>query len=170
MSGIFKTPSDGYVEVPLLDDERIVHQQTAAALRGKVSVTGGQLVITTQRILFRALDVGAAVNLLRQSVDFLPDGLGVLGKMVDKSLDYATAYMGSVTGAIDTSAVRSVSPGMSAAVSHPPSLIVTMANGNSVEIGILHSISSPNFWPANTTDRHEIIGLIRSLLVQNGMS
>lgn len=162
MSGIFAAKSDGYADVPLLGGEQIVRTQTAS-VDGK-SIWGGQLVITNQRILFRPLDVKGATKLLNDGIEFLPDQLAVLGKVVSKALDYAGAYGDNLAGAVPRAEIASVATGKGAALFHPPSLLLALGSGQKVELGILYGRLSPNLDPRNSRARDEIVTLIRALI------
>ena len=162
MSGIFAPKPDGYVDVPLLEGEEIVRRQ-AASVDGK-SIWGGQLVLTNQRLLFGPLDMRGARKLINDGVEFLPDGLGVLGKVVSKALDYTTAYQDGLAGAVPTTAIASVGPGQNRGLFHPPSLLLTMDNGTRVEIGILESKFTPNIALSNRVARDEMVQLIAAQL------
>ncbi|HEU4568933.1 MAG TPA: hypothetical protein VFR99_12930 [Marmoricola sp.] len=167
MSGIFAPKSDGYVEVPLLEGEHMIRQQTAS-VDGK-SIWGGQLVLTDQRLLFRPLSVKGATKLINDGIDFLPDDLGVLGKLVSKALDYSTAYGEGKAGAVATRSIQQVAAGRNAGLFHPPSLVLTLEDGTRVELGILRSRGSANADPRNNAVRDEWLGLIRQHLSPDGL-
>ena len=59
---------------------------------------------------------------------------------------------------------------MDAALLHPPSLELTFAKGQTLEIGILKSMGSPNFWHANNEARDEMVAAIMTQLVANGLA
>lgn len=160
MSGIFKAPSDGYVDVPLLSGEQVLRRQTAAYLKGGKSIWGGQLIVTNQRILFRPLDVGAAASMIKDGIDFLPGNLADLGKVVSKTLDYTTAYGERLAGAVGIAEIVSASRGQNASLTKPASLVLRFADGRALEIGVLKGKGYPTFWPANHTVRDEVVSLI----------
>lgn len=164
MTGIFAPKPDGYLDVPLLDGEQMIRQQTASYLVDGKAVWGGQLVLTSQRLLFRPLDLNGLSKMAQDGVDLLPGDLAVFGKVVDKVLDYTTAYGNAKAGAVETSLITSVRAGRDAALLHPPSLVLTMSDGRELEIGILHSIHSPNFLPVNNADRDEMVTAIAGQL------
>lgn len=168
MSGIFGPKSDGYVDVPLLEGEQIIRQQTAS-VDGK-SIWGGQLIVTNQRVLFRPLDMKGTTKLINDGIGFLPDNLGVLGKVVSKALDYTTAYQDGLQGAAPTAAIAGVRVGGNGGLFHPPSLVLTMDTGTQVEIGILKSRLTPNFSTANRLARDELILLISAQRAAGGLA
>lgn len=168
MSGPFAPKAGDYAQVPLLEGERRIREQVAT-IDGN-SLWGGQLVLTDQRLLFQPLDVKAATKLLSNGIDFMPANLAVLGKVVSKALDYTTAYQDGLEGAVPTTAITSVDPGRGPALFHPPSLVLTMDNGNTVEFGILRSKLTPNISPTNTTARDEMVALIRAQLALGGLT
>lgn len=165
MSGIFRTPSDGYADVPLLAGEQVIRRQTASV--GAPSMWGGQLVVTNQRILFRPVDVKGLAELLTEGVSLLPDGLADLGKLVPKVLDYASAYQDGLAGALPTASITGVRAGRDPQMTAPPSLILGLDTGSTVELGILTSIRTPSIWPGNRTARDDTIELIDALLAQS---
>jgi hypothetical protein len=168
MSGIFAHKSDGYADVPLLEGEQIIRRQTAS-VDGK-SIWGGQLVLTNQRLLFRPLDMKGTTKLINDGIEFLPDNLGVLGKVVSKALDYTTAYQDGLPGAVPTSAIASVKAGRNGGLLQPPSLVLTMDNGTRVEIGILKSKFTPNIARSNRVARDEMVQLIKAQMAAGGLA
>jgi len=162
MTGIFGPKPTGYVAIPLLAGEQIVRQQPASYLVNGKAMWGGQLVLTNQRLLFQPLDMGAVTKLISEGIDFLPDNLAILGKVVSKALDYTSTYQGKLTSAINSSSIVGVVAGMNASLGHPPSLILTFDNGRRLELGILNSIKSPNFLPANNAARDAMVAAIRA--------
>jgi hypothetical protein len=163
-TGIFAPRPDGYIEVPLLDGERLIRQQTASYLVNGKAIWGGQLVLTSQRLLFRPLDLNGLSKIAKDGIELLPDDLAVFGKVVDKVLDYSTAYGNQKAGAVATSLITSVRPGRNAGLLHPPSLVLTMSDGRQLEIGILHSLTSMNPLPINNVARDETVAAISAQL------
>jgi hypothetical protein len=161
---------DGYIDVPLLADEQMVHQQTASYLVYKKPIWGGQLALTNQRVLFRPLDPTATSKMIKDGIAFLPDDLAVLGQVVDRVLDYSTAYGEDTVAAIEAFAISGVGGGMDASLLHPPSLVLTLVGGRTIEIGVLKSLGSANFWHANNTARDEMVAAISDQLVANGVA
>lgn len=168
MSGIFAPKPDGYVNVPLLEGEQVIRRATAS-VDGK-SVWGGHLILTNQRLLFRPLDMKGTTKLINDGIEVLPDGLGVLGKVVSKALDYATAYQDGLQGAVPNTAIAGVEPGEDPGLFHPPSLVLTLDIGTRIEIGILRSKLTPNLWSSNRVARDEIVQLIRNQLSVGGVA
>ena len=160
---------DGYIEVPLLEGEQMVRQQTASYLVYGKPIWGGQLALTSQRVLFRPLDGSATSKMIKDGIDFLPDGLAVLGKVADKVFDYSVVYDAGSVGAITTQLITGVRGGMDAGVLHPPSLALTLVDGRTIEIGILKSLGSLNIWHANNTARDEMVASISAQLIANGL-
>lgn len=163
MSGIFHS-SGGYVDVPMLEGERIVHQTAATFLIGDTSMWPGKLVLTNQRLLFKPVSLKAISDILKEGIEFLPGNLAVLGKVVDKVLDYSTAYGDSKAGAVKTSTITGVRPGNNAALIHPPSLILAFGDGRSLAIGIVQALWCPHIWPGNNRARDEMVAAISSQL------
>jgi hypothetical protein len=168
MSGIFAPKSDGYADVPLLEGEQIIRQQ-ASSVDGK-SIWGGQLVLTNQRLLFRPVDMKGTTKLINDGIEFLPDNLAVLGKVVSKALDYTTAYQDGLPGAVPTTAIGSVGIGRNGGLFHPPSLVLTLDTGNRVEFGILKSKFTPNIAPSNRVARDEMVQLIKAQMAAGGLA
>jgi hypothetical protein len=83
-------------------------------------------------------------------------------------LDYGETYVGAKAGAIETSTIRGVSAGREGSLSHPPSIVLALSDGRSVEIGILAGVWSLGNSSKNTIARDEIIALVSRLLLQNG--
>ncbi|NEA36926.1 hypothetical protein [Streptomyces sp. SID13031] len=142
----------------------MIRQQVASYMVNGKAMWGGQFALTNQRLLFRPLDTSGVAKMIKDGVEFLPGDLAILGKVVDKALDYSTAYGDSLAGAINTSEIVGVIRGRNAALSHPPSLVLEFADGRRLEIGVLKSIGSPNFLPSNNSARDEMIEAILSEL------
>ena len=121
-------------------------------------------MLTSQRLLFRPLDLAGVTKLAENGIDLLPDNLAVLGKIVDKILDYSKAYADGKAGAINTAAIISVRAGREKGLFNPPSLVVATSSGRNVEIGVLASIKSPNPSPKNTAARDAMVQAINEQL------
>jgi hypothetical protein len=170
MTDFFASESDGYIDVPLLDDEQVIRQQTASYLVYRKPIWAGQLALTNQRLLFRAIDANSTSKMTKDGIEFLPDDLAVLGQVVDKVLDYSTVYTSEPTVTINAPAISGVRAGMDAALLHPPSLVLTFSHGETLEVGILKSMGCANFWHANNEARDEMVAEILSQLVSNGLT
>jgi hypothetical protein len=160
---------DGYIDVPLLTDERMVRQQAACYLVYEKPIWPGQLALTNQRLLFRPLDLTATSKMTRDGICFLPDDLAVLGTVVGGALDYAAVYEEGSARVIHPPTISGVRPGMGASLLHPPSLVLTFADGSTMDIGIVKGMGSANFWHANNTARDEVVEEISAQLVANGV-
>lgn len=99
-------------------------------------------MLTTQRLMFRPLDVGVATAVL--------GGGGV--------------HLGPKSLAVPTSFIAKVEPGRDPGLFHPPSLVLTLRDGTRVVIGIGASRFTPNISGKNRTARDEMVALINAQL------
>lgn len=155
-TGFFKaTPEqDHYVDMPLLPNETILLRQ-AAARPG----IGGQLVVTTQRILWRPISLykeGQAPA----DADRRPSVLAALSAATHKSAPPSQLDVGSAI------AIRA---GRSGGLFHPPSVVLTTEEGSEVEIGILDAMLSSNRSRKNVVARDRVLAALQKAL-QEGHS
>jgi len=164
MTGVFQPPDEGYVKVPLEEGEQELLRKTAGLIQAGTSSVGGVLVLTNRRLLFRPLDVSKATKVLKESVDFLPDGFAEVGKVAGKAIDAVDGAITSKAGGIGYKAITDVRTGRGATVIRPPTLYIETATGRTIEFGVLRGIGEPNISPRNKSHRDEMVQAIKSVL------
>jgi hypothetical protein len=164
MTGVFEPPNEGYVKVPLEEGEQELLRKTAGFIQAGTSSVGGVLVLTNRRLLFRPLDVSKATGLLKEGVDFLPDGFAEVGKVARKAIDAVDGAITSKAGGIGHKAITGVRVGRGATLICPPTLYIETATGHTVEFGVLRGAGEPNISPRNKPHRDEMVQAIQSVL------
>jgi hypothetical protein len=144
MTGVFGSPDEGYVKVPLEEGEQELLRKTAGLIQAGTSSVGGVLVLTNRRLLFRPLDVSKATKILKEGVDFLPDGFAEVGKVAGKVIDAVDGAITSKAGGIGHKAITGVRTGRGATFIRPPTLYIETAAGHTIEFGVLRGISEPS--------------------------
>lgn len=158
---ILRDSTQEHANIPLLAGEKVIRQVNAAFGHS----IGGLLILTSQRLIFRALEVAGARKLLEYGGSTLPDNLVILGKLVDKELDLSSAYTDTEIGVDHTDSIASVAVGREkSGLFNPPSLVISTADGRTIEFGIVASITTPNFSKRNAAIRDAMVQTINAQL------
>jgi hypothetical protein len=136
MTGTFAAPADGYVNVPLLDGEQMIRQQSCGYLHAGLN-WGGKLAITNQRVLFRPMDFGVINTIVADGLDLLPDSIAQVGKLVSRVVNYAATYGDRLAGAVPYATIRAANAGDGS------KLILTTDTGRQTNLGIAASLWTP---------------------------
>src|SRR6202161_506003 len=97
MTGVFGGSSGNYVDVPLLEGERIDHRQAASLLSHGVNMVPGRLVLTNQRLLFQPVNYGGLNKLVKLGLPLLSGGGGaILGALIEAAAGYQSNHTGTV--------------------------------------------------------------------------
>lgn len=115
---------------------------------------GGELILTNQRLIFTPWNITdlaplLAFGLKRAGVA----GAGVVVGWVAGQVRGDAADLTSITGA---------TPGRDAALLHPPTLVVQLADGRRLEFGIVVAKLSPNRSLANNDARDVFLAKLRT--------
>lgn len=125
--------------------------------RGQV---GGQLVVTSRRLLFGPI----ATELIRAVGSAVGDAASVPGTGVFKAL--LDSYEPLKAKQIFLRHVVSVDPGRNAGWTGPPTLKISLDTEGALEYGIVASTLSPNPMPANNVARDRAIAVIRAAVAK----
>src|ERR1700728_2117143 len=117
MTGVFGGSSGNYVDVPLLEGERIDHRQAATLLSHGVNMVPGQLVLTNKRLLFQPVNYGGLNKLAKLGLPLISGGGGaILGALIAAADVIQTGH----TGTVPIEQIDSVSVGrLKANLIHP---------------------------------------------------
>lgn len=154
-SGLFGGSGKSPLPLALAEGEVEVTRAVASFRPGGLTSVGGDLVLTTKRLVFTPLNVTDVVKVLTWALgkagapDFiagLPEKLGGLVEQED---------FGGLTG---------VAVGGPPRLTTPPTLVVTGVGGAVTEIGVLQSRGTANFFPRNAVERDRMVVAIRTAM------
>ncbi len=138
-------------------EEAELARATASHRPGSLRSVGGDLVLTTRRLVFTPLDTRDLVEVLTWSLgkSGTPSAAtGVLNKMGDLVEKYNFGLLTSLTAA---------EAGSGPTLLKPPTIIVTSPSG-SVEVGISSGRLSPNISSSNILARDRMLAAIQAQL------
>jgi hypothetical protein len=143
--------------VQLEPDEAERSRVVASWDPGTVKSVGGDLVLTTKRLVFTPLDV-------RDAVEVLTWGLAKAG--ATHGMEKVPGQIGGVISQhiVPGGLAVTVEPGRDPSALCPPTLIVRTADGGTTEIGILDNRRSPNWATKNAVARDAFIAAVRAEL------
>ena len=159
----------GYVDVPLGEGEQEIFRQTASYMRGGVPLVGGEVVVTNRRVVFRPIGVDTMPVLRDLGLPFLDGGFVLLGRFASTTSREEPQAAASDGGIAEHDRVISVKSQRNASLlrpTKPPSLVLD-TESYSVELGVLHSPTSPNFSLANNAARDNAISAMREVMRGN---
>ena len=157
VTGLVRGSGTRTVEVQLQPGEVELTRAVASNRPGGLTSVGGDLILTSMRLVFTPLNVKDLSAVLTWS-------LGKAGAPAE-----ATKLIDAVGNLIDRqdfgslSGISQVSAGASPSLFKPPTLIVSGPSGSN-EIGILATRLSPSAFAANTKERDRIVAMIRAQL------
>lgn len=136
---------------------RVTASRNPGGLRG----VGGDLLLTTKRLIFTPLnvkDIAAILSygLSKAGVDSRISGLP--GKVAEVVGDAGTIGPETLTG------IASIEAGTEPRLFKPPTLILTATEGTRTEVGILAGRMVPNLSPRNTATRDQFILKVRQTM------
>lgn len=152
------TPPTGYVDVPLLEGERILRRWSTCFVIGGWATWTGAFVLTDRRLLLCPVELGA-----------VPDSAGPVEAVPDQAA-FRERLVAIVLAAdpIGDAGVLAVRPGHDATFAEPAILHLDLDDGRTVEIGILRSAGRSTWWSGSTTVRDELVDEIALLLAGPG--
>jgi hypothetical protein len=145
----------------LLEGETEVLRVTASARPGTLTSVGGDLVLTTRRLVFTPLETKDVVEVLAWGLEKagapgVVTGLpGRLGELVQQQ------QLGGAGGLRGIAALASGSP---PSVLRPPTLLVRGTDGTTTEIGVLAGRRSPNWSKDNVPPRDHMVAALQGVL------
>lgn len=150
LTNLLKGSATRYVEIPLAPSEVTVLDKVGCLIKQGAPWIGGQLRLTTDRLLFRPWDTSDLVALLDWGLSKAgaPDPAVTLVGWLQAQNQAEEIYRDVV---MDARAGRDPS------LARPPTILVTLADGRSMEFGILKSLTSPNGSRANSVHRDELL-------------
>lgn len=149
-----RRPAEDTMSFVLAEGENETTRAVACVDPGWTSV-GGDLVVTSHRIVFTPVDVRKAASVLVWVSDKV-GGPAALGKAVDRGVDMVGAPRDLVAEQGNPTAVRA---GRSASLFRAPTLIL-VSDGRENEIGILSGRFAPNIDRRNTVERDRMLAVI----------
>lgn len=137
--------------------ETEIARTVGCTLKGGKPWVGGDLVLTDKRLLFTPLNTADVAVLLQYGLK----KAGAPGS--------AVTAVGWVQGQIqqiptDLAAISNVTIGRQADAFHPPAFAVHLADGQTLEFGVLKSRLSPNGSGGNNTARDQFVSQLQSRL------
>jgi hypothetical protein len=140
----------GFVE-PVLDEA----ENVLGIFFGGHRQWGGKLIVTNQRLLFSALDLGA----IPDALVYVGGKAGIPGVDIGKTiLDRVQASVGKD---IWLRHITNVEADGNGSLFAPPSIRISTATGEVMKIGIVKSTTAMNVLPENRVHRDNAIALIR---------
>jgi hypothetical protein len=147
----------------LLKGESEVLRVVATAQPGTLTSVGGDLVLTTKRLIFTPLETKDVVEVLTWGLEKagapgVVTGLpGRLGELVREQ------QLGGSGGLRGISAVTAGSP---PGVLRPPTLLVQATDGTTTDIGVLAGRRSPNWSKDNVPPRDRMLAAVQGALAR----
>lgn len=137
----------------LSKDEVEVLRVIGSQRPGMITSVGGDLVLTSLRVIFTPLNTADLSKLLSFAL-----GKAGVGKAIG-IVDTVQGMIGTAApiGPGALSAISSIDAGSNGSFLKPPTLIIRGADGSSAEVGVLEERTSPNFSAGNRIARDRFL-------------
>jgi hypothetical protein len=148
--------------IELQPGEREVFRTAGAVLAGGLSLVGGEIVVTNQRLLFTPLNVSDGEALLAA-------GLKRAGAP-EKAVALVGYFARRVNDAATETDVVSIREGQHGSLFKPPSVVVQGSSGRSIELGVLADPRSANAAAGNYDARRRLITAVQATIGPPGQA
>lgn len=128
-------------------------EQEVARVAAGYHQTGGDLVVTNQRVVFTPLETADVISVFT----WVFGKVGVPGSIAD--LPGAVGKL--ITPQTSLGGITAVAAGSGGSLGKPPAILLTGKDGTTTEIGVLAGRLKPNGSPANVLTRDEMVTVIQ---------
>ena len=141
-----------FVDIPLEPGEHVVLDKVGCVIRHGIVWKGGQLRLTNRRLLLRPWNTADTAALL------------TAGLKASGAPGPAVALVGWLQGqnspeANQLDAIASVAAGGGPSLMKPPTIVITLSDGRTIELGVMAGITV-NLSPKNTPHRDELLAAL----------
>lgn len=138
-----------YIDVSIPEDEKQVGVWTGSV----VPVIGVQIILTNKHLVIAPLNLNSSLKLFEIFSNYI--------KIIETPLKVVKETI-ELTGAqkiinIPIGEIQSVKAKGKPSLLSPPGIVITLQDGREGYLGVLHSITSPNFLPANAKARNTLL-------------
>jgi hypothetical protein len=142
-----------YIDVPIPEDEKQVGVWTGSALISGVPAIGLQIILTNKHLVLAPLNLNPSLKLFEFFSNYI--------KIIETPLKVVKETI-ELTGAqkiinIPLGEIQSVKASGEPGLLRPPGIVITLRDGREGYLGVLHSMTSPNFLPANARARNTLL-------------
>jgi hypothetical protein len=149
----------GFVDIPLDEGEALVLDVHGCLIKHRTAWKRGQLRLTDQRLLirpWRTNDIDAIVRYGLPAADSTPD-VAVVGTL------HAMNHPVNRRVHAGANAITEVSRGRPPSLLRAPTIVLTMADGHKIEIGVVATATAPNKSVANIAAREHLLADLQSV-------
>lgn len=143
----------------LLDGEQELVRVVGSRNPGGLTSVGGDLVLTTHRLLFTPLntvDLSKVLAFALTKAGVHEKAVELVGKAEELIGEAAPIGPGALTG------ITSIDPGSDGGLLKPPTVVVTGSDGSRNEVGVLAGRRASNLDSGNRTTRDAFVAEVRA--------
>lgn len=153
MSWSFDT-NKGYTRQDISPSATVLGKFTVSILRYGISASGAELVVTDGHLILNPINTDAARAILRELAS--RTGTPVLDDILSKIEQ--TGLTEPI--AIPRETIRSIEPSGGGGWFRPPSIRIALINEQTIDLGVLHSVTTPNWSEKNVVARDQALRLL----------